>query len=278
MTTCSLHPLLRALPLLFLAAVAALAPNRAHAQSTPPDVIELNDGSFMRGTIVERIQGQYVVFQLVTGETRRFEMSAVRYAGPADQSPSAESPSRPPPPPTPSYEGYATTPAAPAGALVHVTTSHQGARLTLHRLTGTATAAVWTGRGGVAAVQVDSFASLCTAPCDIELPLGSYYFGVSHNSGNAARAGGGPYDVRGPMQIDVDYDDRTGLRVAGWTTFIVGALAATAMSVLPLLLGDRDWLGPLIGGGVTLVIAMAVGYPLAFLNDSPSVRVRGMSD
>jgi hypothetical protein len=79
-----------------LLSAGALLPAGALAQ-TPPDVVILRDGSFLRGTVVEATPAQVVV-QLVTGEVRtipRSEVAELRsdVLGPA---PRAE---EPPPPP-----------------------------------------------------------------------------------------------------------------------------------------------------------------------------------
>jgi hypothetical protein len=256
-------------PLLALLSLfaALLAPAPVGAQSSPPDVVELRDGSFLRGTIVERIEGQYVVLQLVTGEVRRYEMATVVYAGPASARPGEVQ--VPPPPQT---QLIMAAPAQPRGVPVTIVPARSDARLTAHRLPGTATAAVWTGRG-VGTLHIDSFAPLCTAPCEGELEPGSYYFGVSENDGNAQRAGGGPYTITGPTTLEIDYDNRTGLRVAGWITWIAGILGGTLLMTIPLLGSGNLEAGPLIGGAVVFTVGLAVGLPLAFLNDSPQVRV-----
>ncbi|MFN7702683.1 MAG: hypothetical protein ACK5U8_32685 [Deltaproteobacteria bacterium] len=54
----------------------ALMTSSAWAQGTPPDLVRMHDGSFVRGTIVESTP-ERVVIQLVTGEVRTIERSAV---------------------------------------------------------------------------------------------------------------------------------------------------------------------------------------------------------
>lgn len=58
-------------------------PALTHAQAD--DIVELRGGSFVRGTIVERIEGSHVVVQTPNGELRRFELAQVTYAGPVER-------------------------------------------------------------------------------------------------------------------------------------------------------------------------------------------------
>jgi hypothetical protein len=64
----------------------------AHA----PDVVLLKNGDLFRGTIAQRLQSHTMIV-LVTGETKRFEASEVRYAGPAEQLPGPEDDAAAPP-------------------------------------------------------------------------------------------------------------------------------------------------------------------------------------
>ena len=70
--------------------------------STPLDVVVLQDGSMFRGTISELVANDHVVIILVSGESKRFASSAVRYAGPASGAPAIGSPSSPAPSASPS--------------------------------------------------------------------------------------------------------------------------------------------------------------------------------
>jgi hypothetical protein len=59
------------------------SPLVTHAQAD--DIVELRGGSFVRGTIVERIEGSHVVVQTASGELRRFDLDQVIYAGPVER-------------------------------------------------------------------------------------------------------------------------------------------------------------------------------------------------
>jgi hypothetical protein len=50
----------------------------------PSDLVRLKNGGMVRGSIIELVPGSFVVVELKNGETRRFEMNDVEYAGPED--------------------------------------------------------------------------------------------------------------------------------------------------------------------------------------------------
>src|SRR5579883_414389 len=68
--------------------VTTLLPREAAAQQAAPgagvsDEVHLKDGSVFRGTITERVPRDHVDLLTPNGQTRRFPMSEVTYAGPA---------------------------------------------------------------------------------------------------------------------------------------------------------------------------------------------------
>ncbi|AKF08374.1 hypothetical protein [Sandaracinus amylolyticus] len=260
----SLRPALLVLGAALLAiATALVAPTGALAQTTPPDVVRLRDGSFLRGTIVERTP-ERVVVMLPTGETRTYAAAEVESAGPAEMM--LATPVAPPP--------VVALPAAPIGppmARLRVTTDDE--ELSLHQLTGSATVAVWTGRG-TGTARIDQYAVICNAPCDTEIPAGTYQLGIAHGTGDAQRSGR-PIDLRGDVDLFLEYEDRTGIRVAGWMVFIGGMIGGTLLMTLPVLTGSYgDNTGYLIGGGVLAGVSMAVGFPLIFMNNHAEAVVR----
>src|SRR5207247_10124009 len=58
-------------------------PSPAPPPTTPPDIDKTKDGGMVRGTISELVRNDHVSISLVSGESRRFSMSDVVYAGPA---------------------------------------------------------------------------------------------------------------------------------------------------------------------------------------------------
>lgn len=231
----------------------------AAAQTLPPDIVQLANGGMLRGTIIESVPGDHVTIQLATGEVRQIPAVEYRYAGPYI------APAAPAPAPVPTYV------APPPPRTVHVHVDATSEDLTLQQVTGTATAVVSSGRG-FASVQIDQFAPLCTAPCDIDVEPGTYTLGVSLGQGNAQRADHNLFTLDRDTSLELEYESREGLRIAGWTTLIVGGLAGLGIMLGPLLSGSDDYIVPLIAGGVVLVVAELVGLILAFQNDHADIR------
>jgi hypothetical protein len=249
--------MLRALALaLLLSSLAATAHAQVASPVLPPDVVQLANGGMVRGTILENIPGDHVSIQIATGEVRMFSAGEVTYAGPTS-TPQAIIPSPPMPP-------------ARRTVRVHVDATSDD--LTLQRVTGTATAVVSSGNGGFAQVQIDQFAPLCSAPCDIELEPGAYTLGISLGQGSARRADHNLFTFSSDTSIALDYESREGLRIAGWVTFIVGGLTGLGVMLAPVLSGSDDFLIPMIAGGAIVLVAEVVGLALAFLNDHADIQ------
>lgn len=227
---------------------------RVEAQA-PPDIVQLANGGMVRGTIIENIPGDHVSIQLATGEVRVFTATELRYAGPY-VAPQIAAPLPPPP---------------PARRTVHVHVEGTSDDLTLQQVTGTATAVVSSGRG-FAQVQIDQFGPLCTAPCDLDLEPGTYTLGVSLGQSTARRADHNLFTFDRDTSLELEYASREGLRIAGWVTFILGAVAGAAIMIAPLATGSDDFIPSLIAGGVVLIVAEIVGLALAFLNDHADIR------
>lgn len=260
----------RAAALFALVSVFFLFESLAAAQGAP-DIVRLRDGSFVRGTIVERTEGVQVSIQTVTGDVRTFPMADVTYAGP-DQSQV---------PAPPQYQGAYPSqppPPMPAPGTVQLTFTGTAPGLMAQRLTGTATASVWTGRG-VGFARVDAFEPLCLAPCQIAVQPGTYQFGISQGEGNAVRARGGPFTVTSDMAFELDFESRDGLRVLGWLTFTLSAVASAVIILVPLMVNDYSDTALYTSLGVSLgvlAVGTAVGLPFIFLNDHSEVRVAGV--
>jgi hypothetical protein len=276
---------MRSLPLLALTLALLLATAfPASAQpSLPPDVVQLANGGMLRGTIVENLPGDHVTIQLATGDVRTFPSAEVQFAGPAASAPGAAQelvppapsgaltvPSRGPilaqPGPIPPY-GMAPMPSVPS-VRIHVDATSPD--LTLQQVTGTGTAIVSTGRS-FSTVMVDSFAPLCTAPCDILLPAHTYVLGVSQGQGAARRGDHNLFTLDHDLSLEIEYESREGARIAGWITFIVGALAGAGI-MLGGIVSSSDFVTYLVAGSVVLGVAEIIGLSLAFLNDHADIQ------
>jgi hypothetical protein len=117
---------------------------------------------------------------------------------------------------------------------------------------------------------------ICEAPCQADLEAGTTDLGISVGGGPVLMPAHSRFDLHDGMELSVEHDDRSGLRIAGWVTF------ATLMSGLAVTLGLA--LAPpesgCCGGGIILIIpapilagfALLVGLPLALLNDHVDIR------
>lgn len=128
-----------------------------------PDVVELTDGSSVRGTLVERRPDGLIVLQDFQGEFRAFSRDDVQYAGPFERSPSA-------PVDTPRGSGVAS----PGTVLLQVTSDHP--RLRLQRQLSTGRSTVRTGLLDAALVDTVVHQDVCEGSCLNRVPEGTHRF------------------------------------------------------------------------------------------------------
>lgn len=192
------------------------------------DIVELTNGAMYRGTISEKVPGDHVEIVLITGVTKTFPMSDVKYAGPAADRPASAPAPAPAPAPTPAQpQGEGAKPMVTLHAneaSLHVVANRPG--ITVYRKSG---AAVARGPGGTAVAT--GYDTVCTAPCDVSMPAGIHDFAVARGDGTPVEAGQLQLP-EGSSRLVADYKSRTGLRVAGWiifgsSLFIGGYLIAT---------------------------------------------------
>ncbi len=229
---------------------------------TPPDVVELRNGGMVRGTLIENLPGDHVTIQLATGEVRTFPAAEVLRVGPgASSAPVIIEPGYPgqmvPPPPEP---------------MVNVRVVGTSEELSLHRLTGTASVSVWTGRG-MSAAAIDQFAILCGAPCEQSIPRGTYTLGISQGNGMARRADHSIFHLENDTTLELEYESREGIRIAGWVIFGVASVGYALGATLPLLTGGTsDFIEILlISTGIYVALCIPVIIMVA-LNDHADIR------
>lgn len=232
----------------------------------PPDVVELRNGGMVRGTLVENIPGDHVTIQIATGELRTFPSSDVLRVGPAPAAPVIT--------PVIVEPGYPSGMAVPQPPLPMVNLRIVGTdeELSLHRLTGTASVSVWTGRG-VGTAAIDQFAIVCGAPCEQQLPAGTYTLGVSQGNGMARRADHSIFHLDHDATLELEYESREGVRIGGWVIFGVATLGYALGATLPLLTSSTDQFLEilLISTGIYLALCIPVIVMVA-LNDHADVR------
>jgi hypothetical protein len=232
------------------------------AAQAPPDVVELRNGGMVRGTLVENIPGDHVTIQLATGETRTFAASEVLRVGPGATAVMV---------PEPTYAPPVTAMPAPQQVSVRVVGTTED--LSLHQLTGTASVSVWTGRG-VGTAAIDQFAILCGAPCEQRVTPGSYTLGVSQGNGMARRADHSIWHIDHDTTLELEYENREGIRIGGWVIFGVASLGYALGATLPILTsGSTDsWLDILL---VSTAVYLALCIPvivMVALNDHADIR------
>jgi len=257
-----------------LVAVAVLTaalcvPSLTRAQPNISDVVRLRDGTFVRGALIERSATQVVIL-LPSGESRTFPLDAVEFAGPelTGLVPSV-----------PVAALAVPHPAWPRLARVHVRADQAG--LSLQRLQGTDTVMVYTGRA-VGTVYVDQFSVLCNAPCDIEIPEGTYQLGVGRGARRAVRAGA-PTFLGGDTTLMLNYSSHTGTRVAGWLTLILGNIVGGLVMLAATSAGPEECISAricsntlsmdlLLGGALIMTAATITSIFLIGKSDSASVE------
>lgn len=247
---------------LALALIATVAVASTAAAQTPPDLVELTNGGVLRGTVVENIPGDHVTVQLATGEVRTLSAAEVARVTLGSAAPVMAPVVVPVP-----------VPAPPPGIELEVV--GEGAEpITLQRLVGSATVAVWTGRG-VGTAAIDAFEPVCTAPCTARMEPGTYALGLSMGSGTARRAGHSLWTLDHDTTLALEYESREGIRIGGWVFFAIGTALFLAATLLPLALAPDDTEGLLIGlgaGAGIYVLTLIPFFIMAFMNDHADIR------
>lgn len=255
----------------------------AFAQAPPIDVVVLKDGSMVRGTIAELRAGVEVTIVTMTGETRKFVMADVSYAGPVAGAPSSKGPSSQEATPGQASNGPgAPLPTVNAPSSTALTLRSPQSGITFHVRTGSASGtgatAVRDSQGrvgaGVVALSLSAWAPICTAPCTGTLAAGSYTLGLSQGTGEVV-AHESLVRVDGPSTLTGTYDSQKGRRDAGSAVMLGGFLVGSV-----LLLSGMAKAGKSSGGGSTVITgsviilgSVLVGVILRSASDSVSIRV-----
>ena len=200
----------------------------ATGAAAPLDVVLLKDGGMVRGTIAEIAAGEQVTILTMAGQTRTFPMAEVEYAGPASKMPSREAEVKPDPK-TNDANGDKVKPLVTVhGKEAHLSLVGRGSGITFHRRSASAI-----GTGGAAF----GYDVMCTAPCDVSVPSGTYRLGLSHRGGVAVEAEEDVVVPPGRSTVEGEYIDRSGTRTLGWVVF--GASLASFM-VVPGLFAKEE--------------------------------------
>ncbi len=242
------------------AASTGVAPSTPPA-TPPPDVVETQDGGFLRGTIIEQVPGRSVVIMLVTGETRTIDMANVRYAG-RDRSAA----------PRPPADVASTPPPLRNPQEFTVSVTAQGRTdLSLHQVRGNSSMTL-VGAFGMS-TPMDSFEPVCRIPCRFSVTRGTYMFGVSEGAGSVARAGDEPLSIGASGNLQVAYETRQGVRTAGIVLLISGiaTVAVTAVATFAMFSSYS------YGSGIALPV-MLVGIGVGGIAVSIAPFLMGVRD
>lgn len=170
---------------------------------------------------------------------------------------------------------------APAGAAAQVTARAPVAQVpvqvrsasegvTLHHVLVEGRRSRWTGR------YADASRPVCTAPCEMLMPVGTYRFALS--DGGDPRRVERLVDLRAPSLLSLEYENRDGLRTTGWAIFGGGALigAITALvGALMVLEPDQEDLGYglMIGGLSAIAVGGLISIPFVGFQDHAEIGV-----
>ena len=272
------------------AILSSASPGLAGESSgTPPDIVYKKDGTFFRGTVVERDPKGSVTLQLATGKTIIIPMIDVEYAGPAESAPGRkdakandgndESKS----PDAKAPEGEAN--AAASHIRAHVTGSRPGLRLHVEAARAQAFAVVG---NQVAAFTTSMFLPVCDMPCDVPADPGSYRLGVSKGEDGAVVDAGLVNIPNSDVQLDTKYSSRAWVRGLGWVVTL-GSLGVGTYMFVDGLGGSHEqcdaqganctWVSgtnttEIIAGTSIALGGMIVGIVMAGTSDKAHVTVR----
>jgi hypothetical protein len=260
----------------------AFAQDQGVAASTPPDIVKLKDGSLYRGTIMALVAGDYVEVRLPSGDTKRFAMREVTYAGAASDQPKSGASAEP----AVRTLGRQDT----KSAKVHFESDTPDSNF--HIRTGEATLVGWAGRGAFTALA-HSYDNICAPPCDATLPIGQHRLAFS-TRGRAPIEAEDALTIEGPSTVKAAYVDNAGTRVAGLIVYGVSFAVGTMMIVASAERHTPDCTGQSIarscvdtsapvdggllwGGVAVLGLGAILGSVLAFQRDHVILEVTPMA-
>ena len=241
-----------------LATCIALAPLPALAVEGAPDLVRTKDGGMLRGTIVEKVPGEKVTISLLDGQLRTLSMDTVTYAGPADEAPSA----RPPVDAADEVEPKSMVTVRTEEATLQLLEGETPLTWHTSSLSGVAF-------GGGMAVAHQMYNRLCTAPCEVEMPVGNHRFALATDDGIPVSALQ-PTRITGDGELVGVYEDNSTTRAVLAVIGLAGIIGGSVLMLAPLF--EDDFEGDL-GTGFWVGTGMLVVSPLVF-SFAPPDRTR----
>lgn len=232
----------------------------AHAAGAS-DLVQLRDGSMVRGTIVEKDPAGDVVIQLITGEVRRIPMASVTYAGPERSAASGSD----------------------ATVSLRLTANEPG--IAFEKYSGGVAGgmpASGTLGGDVAALRgaTGSFDSLCIAPCTVEHEAGNFRFGLSKR-GRPVVENDEVLSIDQSGQLVGVFKDRQPIRTAGHITSLSGFALGLGMLIAAFVDTQTSFSNgvlveepniALAGAGIGVGLALGTaGFFMALVNDRAEI-------
>ena len=232
------------------------------------DTVRLNNGSLLRGTLLEHTPGGRTVLLLHDGSQQSFEADAVAEVIPARQAPSS-------------------TPSAPAPVPAVPPPVQDGwVRLRVHTSPGFR---LFARKGGD-----DGYTGICANDCETQLPAGPYEFQLRNTSGSIYDVDS-MFDVDQSSRVDALLSSRRPARIAGGIVLGGGVLTGAILlgrglamradardgcdaagDIAPPDCGeeaDKVGRGRIIGGVLTALLSTIVGAILVSRRDQLSVTV-----
>lgn len=278
----------------------------AHAH-TLKDIVRLSDGSFVIGTIVEKVADERVIIETASGELRTIEMASVSYAGPRDAEAQEERVERSdneavtasePRESDASDDDAQRADTADAGSdaptesestegSIEVTGNLE--KLTLHRRVGVGTVSGWAHTSNGMAVMrgsVRAYEPICTAPCSLELDPNTYSFGAAIDGKDPIAVEGLTTITGDTKRVHIDYSDRSLVRRIGWLSIGAGVGLGLIMVGLSTAVdsgdpGTRQWDDAMkkrdayfTAGLVSAAVGGGLGLILTLQGDKVTVGVR----
>jgi hypothetical protein len=195
------------------------------------------------------------------GQTRRFNMSDVSYAGAASHP-----------------EGGGAGPAN--GVDVHVASDQPDIQLLVR--VGQSEATGWSYHGALV-LEGRQYAIVCTAPCDAQLPAGLQRLAISQHGGTAVESDD-PVDLRGPSTLYTHYDSRAAIRTVGWVIGFGSGIGGIVIMVLSFdfncsqaqsQAGQCSFVntGQFIAGLAVAIVGGIVGGIMAGIGDHATIQL-----
>jgi hypothetical protein len=190
-------------------------------------VVKLKDGALYRGTVMELVPGDHVDLRLPSGQTKRFAMADVAYAGPANAATPAAPTTPPPASPATALPPLPPLPTPPAAPPTPKPAPRPSAMKVRFEATPPEAAffveAERKNDAGANAVVVEHDLKLvCSrAPCDGVMAPGTYHMGMSLKGSKVVE----PEDlvsISAPSTIQGNFTSHKLARIGGWVTLGTG--------------------------------------------------------